>query len=218
MSIHILCQCHNCISSFRCCICLLQYDNHNTRLPVCLPQCGHSFCRSCLIKVQDDKGCQFPCPTCRMKHDGKSVMKIPVNYSLCNAIGKCNIEKKSVDIQQSIISSSEITTPKCYLPSAPEINQVDLITIPQADIISSSSLFSGYWESADFIVYYGEHVPEITRSNDCNQGEYVHTIQEPIEISHNISRNRHHEKMKRLQRKLGELLRNGIVRVYVLMS
>lgn len=55
--------------------------NRQDRQPVCLPGCGHSFCRSCLIKINNVHE-HIKCPTCRCLHRGLPPEELPVNWAL----------------------------------------------------------------------------------------------------------------------------------------
>ncbi|XP_042893012.1 uncharacterized protein LOC122267095 [Penaeus japonicus] len=50
------------------------------RDPVLLPNCGHTFCRPCLLSLEKN-GC-LECPFCRRLNDGVPVLQLPVVFAL----------------------------------------------------------------------------------------------------------------------------------------
>nr|XP_045598248.1 uncharacterized protein LOC123758107 [Procambarus clarkii] len=53
------------------------------REPVVLPQCGHTFCRPCLLSLQAMHP-SLRCPACRRRHKGASVAHLPTNFTVLN--------------------------------------------------------------------------------------------------------------------------------------
>lgn len=66
----------------KCKVCSDEYSPGNKE-PVSL-QCGHSFCRACLMKIRETAGA-LKCPTCRKIHDHPAVENLTVNYDLMTA-------------------------------------------------------------------------------------------------------------------------------------
>ncbi|KAK7068639.1 hypothetical protein SK128_020807 [Halocaridina rubra] len=50
--------------------------------PVTLPECGHTFCRQCLLNIE--KAGSLSCPYCRTKHHGSSVTQLSTVYAILN--------------------------------------------------------------------------------------------------------------------------------------
>lgn len=75
------------------------------REPVVLPFCGHAFCRSCLVKLEEDSGelgsC-LSCPTCRTPHKNVSVHALPPVFALLHLSE--NYRKCLVSIDDVIFS------------------------------------------------------------------------------------------------------------------
>lgn len=61
----------------RCTVCRRDY-NARRRLPLILPSCGHTFCRLCLLELEEEKG-RFRCPSCDKVHTRPSVRNLEVN-------------------------------------------------------------------------------------------------------------------------------------------
>lgn len=76
----------NTASSLYCAVCK-EKMNRQDKQPVCLPCCGHSFCRECLIGINDTIG-TINCPTCRIHHQGQPPQDLPVNWLLLDMLDK----------------------------------------------------------------------------------------------------------------------------------
>ncbi|XP_071539482.1 uncharacterized protein [Panulirus ornatus] len=74
-----------------CPVCSEEFEG-GMREPLVLPQCGHTFCRPCLLNLQDTDPA-FKCPTCRKPHSGPSVDKLPVVYVILNMLATYNYLK-----------------------------------------------------------------------------------------------------------------------------
>ncbi|KAG7166073.1 Tripartite motif-containing protein 72-like 2, partial [Homarus americanus] len=61
-----------------CSVCSEVFEG-GVREPVVLPQCGHTFCRACLINLQA-RDPAFSCPTCRSSYSGPPVADLPVAH------------------------------------------------------------------------------------------------------------------------------------------
>nr|XP_053647388.1 uncharacterized protein LOC128698955 [Cherax quadricarinatus] len=55
------------------------------RDPVVLPQCGHTFCRPCLLSLET-MHYSLKCPACRRRHKGASVTHLPTNFTVLNLV------------------------------------------------------------------------------------------------------------------------------------
>ncbi|CAL4085509.1 unnamed protein product, partial [Meganyctiphanes norvegica] len=73
-----------------CVICSEVYEE-TTHEPVLLPQCGHSFCRPCLLRLEVTNS-SFMCPTCRKPHHGPSIADLPPIYALLSVSRKATSE------------------------------------------------------------------------------------------------------------------------------
>ncbi|KAK8741358.1 hypothetical protein OTU49_002625 [Cherax quadricarinatus] len=67
-----------------CSVCSEVFDG-DVREPVMLPQCGHTFCRPCLLNLQDTEPA-FKCPTCRRRYSGPHVVDLPVVYMILDIV------------------------------------------------------------------------------------------------------------------------------------
>ncbi|XP_064078905.1 uncharacterized protein LOC135196208 isoform X4 [Macrobrachium nipponense] len=76
----------NTASSIYCAVCKEKMNRYEKE-PVCLPSCGHSFCRECLIGINDAVG-RITCPTCRICHQGQLPQDLPVNWLLLEMLDK----------------------------------------------------------------------------------------------------------------------------------
>ncbi|CAL4068507.1 unnamed protein product, partial [Meganyctiphanes norvegica] len=56
------------------------------RVPIMLPGCGHTFCRTCLRSIT--RRTKLECPTCRKLHNGIEVNELPINYALLSMTEK----------------------------------------------------------------------------------------------------------------------------------
>ena len=77
-------------------ICPICYEHfHNdSHIPLLLPSCGHTICKSCLTEIQE-KIDQLTCPICRSK--SKADLKgLPVNFALLDLAEKMISNKCSV--------------------------------------------------------------------------------------------------------------------------
>ncbi|KAL7638331.1 UNVERIFIED_CONTAM: hypothetical protein RMT77_010900 [Armadillidium vulgare] len=80
-----------------CEVCFVEFDETNC-IPLVL-NCGHSFCRQCIIKTLDNVG---SCPKCRRRINQR-ITELPINYSLIQLGNTCNSpreQKISSDIQR----------------------------------------------------------------------------------------------------------------------
>ncbi|XP_042873937.1 uncharacterized protein LOC122254345 isoform X2 [Penaeus japonicus] len=74
-----------------CSVCSEVYSEEDGREPVMLPECGHTFCRECLISLQCSS---VTCPSCRKHYTGLHVETLPVNFAqLGIASALANIQK-----------------------------------------------------------------------------------------------------------------------------
>ncbi|XP_047498598.1 uncharacterized protein LOC125045422 isoform X2 [Penaeus chinensis] len=74
-----------------CGVCSEVYSSESGREPVMLPECGHTFCRDCLLNLQSTS---LVCPNCRQNHYSVSVEDLPVNFAqLGIAVALSNIQK-----------------------------------------------------------------------------------------------------------------------------
>ncbi|MEW5300507.1 MAG: hypothetical protein WDW36_003436 [Sanguina aurantia] len=74
-------------SPFECPVCLDPFECEvPSRQPLALP-CGHTFCRSCLVKVHPQR-----CPTCRCEFSGDAP-HMAVNFALRDAMAMSAIVK-----------------------------------------------------------------------------------------------------------------------------
>ncbi|XP_064103882.1 uncharacterized protein LOC135213700 isoform X2 [Macrobrachium nipponense] len=77
------------VNSLLCCeICTQPYNNQERR-PTLLPDCGHTFCKECLIKSRRRN---HSCPTCR-KICYTDIERLPTNYSILDIMNE-ELEKK----------------------------------------------------------------------------------------------------------------------------
>ncbi|CAL4073477.1 unnamed protein product, partial [Meganyctiphanes norvegica] len=74
-----------------CSVCSEEYSSEG-REAVMLPVCGHTFCRPCLVSIENDY--DLTCPYCRAEHEGPPVEELPINYAV-NNVAMSN--KKSKD-------------------------------------------------------------------------------------------------------------------------
>ncbi|CAL4066663.1 unnamed protein product, partial [Meganyctiphanes norvegica] len=63
-----------------CAVCCELYEE-SVRDPVMLPNCGHTFCRSCLLSLEDTTQ-PFLCPSCRKPHIRPPVANLPITFAL----------------------------------------------------------------------------------------------------------------------------------------
>jgi len=56
-----------------------------TVVPVALPNCGHTFCRSCLVKLQESQD-DLSCPKCRSNHQTHDAKRLATNHSMLEVI------------------------------------------------------------------------------------------------------------------------------------
>ncbi|CAL4069919.1 unnamed protein product [Meganyctiphanes norvegica] len=89
-----------------CSVCMEVYGPAN--LPVCLPGCGHSYCRLCLVQLARHYANVFPCPSCRVVHRGGAVDKLTVNYALLNVAQQ--LGRRSEIMTQASSSSEQSDT------------------------------------------------------------------------------------------------------------
>ncbi|XP_064078898.1 uncharacterized protein LOC135196208 isoform X2 [Macrobrachium nipponense] len=82
----LLAMASNTASSIYCAVCKEKMNRYEKE-PVCLPSCGHSFCRECLIGINDAVG-RITCPTCRICHQGQLPQDLPVNWLLLEMLDK----------------------------------------------------------------------------------------------------------------------------------
>lgn len=75
-----------------CVICSDEY-NTSTVVPVVLPLCGHTFCRSCLESIASRPG-GLECPTCRKPHRDQRPALLPTNFALVNLFDTKNKNKQ----------------------------------------------------------------------------------------------------------------------------
>ncbi|CAL4093270.1 unnamed protein product, partial [Meganyctiphanes norvegica] len=74
-----------------CGVCCEDYEEGGARDPVMLYRCGHTFCRPCLLSLEENKRVEttfFRCPTCRKPHYNPRVADLPVNYALLSVSRK----------------------------------------------------------------------------------------------------------------------------------
>lgn len=72
------------VSSTLCEVCGETMNRHN-RQPVCLPSCGHSFCKACLIRINNEYQA-LKCPTCRCLHQGLPPEELSINWALMSLL------------------------------------------------------------------------------------------------------------------------------------
>ncbi|ROT66819.1 kelch motif family protein [Penaeus vannamei] len=74
-----------------CGVCSEVYSPVAGREPVMLPECGHTFCRECLLNLQTTA---VVCPNCRQRHYSPAVEDLAVNFAqLGIAVALSNIQK-----------------------------------------------------------------------------------------------------------------------------
>lgn len=78
-----------------CSVCSEVYSEEDGREPVMLPECGHTFCRECLISLQCTS---VTCPSCRKHYTGLHVETLPVNFA------QLGIASALANIQVNIIT------------------------------------------------------------------------------------------------------------------
>ncbi|XP_047471627.1 cilia- and flagella-associated protein 251-like [Penaeus chinensis] len=70
-----------------CCdVCGLQY-NKDERKPIILPDCGHTFCRRCVITASRNRNLR--CPTCRREYRVPAE-SLPPNYTVLSLVAEVN--------------------------------------------------------------------------------------------------------------------------------
>lgn len=73
-----------------CGVCSEVYSPVAGREPVMLPECGHTFCRECLLNLQTTA---VVCPNCRQRHYSPAVEDLAVNFAqLGIAVALSNIQ------------------------------------------------------------------------------------------------------------------------------
>ncbi|CAL4062073.1 unnamed protein product [Meganyctiphanes norvegica] len=83
----------------RCLVCQEDYDEASHD-PVQLPECGHTFCRACLILItnhdptSNNSKAELTCPTCRKIHIGNHPCELPTNYAAAH-LAKALLRKQA---------------------------------------------------------------------------------------------------------------------------
>lgn len=83
----------------RCLVCQEDYDE-SSHDPVQLPECGHTFCRACLILItnhdptSNNSKAELTCPTCRKIHIGNHPRELPPNYTAAH-LAKALLRKQA---------------------------------------------------------------------------------------------------------------------------
>ncbi|XP_047471124.1 E3 ubiquitin-protein ligase KEG-like [Penaeus chinensis] len=62
----------------RCKLCKKGYDSRR-HVPLILPSCGHTFCRMCLLELEEEET-HFDCPRCDKLHKRPSVQNLQINW------------------------------------------------------------------------------------------------------------------------------------------
>lgn len=90
------------VESMSCVVCEEPFDPE-VHQPVALPTCGHTFCRMCLVNLQE-RNPTLVCPTCRQPHAGEDASCLPTNFLVLNLLP--DISERDDAILQSKLPDS----------------------------------------------------------------------------------------------------------------
>ncbi|KAL4491453.1 hypothetical protein ABPG72_008109 [Tetrahymena utriculariae] len=103
-----------------CSSCQNMFDENN-HLPRMLPECGHTFCNQCLVRILE-KNDFIECPEDNIVSSRKEVVSFPKNYSLINIIRK----KKKLSEYSSSLQTFEQETQSSEKGSSSRKNSMQL--------------------------------------------------------------------------------------------
>ena len=87
--------------------------------PIVLPSCGHTFCKSCIIKWKDtceDNGDDKTCPVCRVSFENENIELISTSIILSNMVDDI-LEQTTDDVTQESLELRCFKAAHCNEPN-----------------------------------------------------------------------------------------------------
>ncbi|CAL4118892.1 unnamed protein product, partial [Meganyctiphanes norvegica] len=160
------------MDNYSCMICSYRYKAE-TVVPVALPLCGHTFCRSCLVTLQSGSK-HLLCPTCRTDHHVYEVNRLPTNFSMLTVAEEKNKEQEIYYNQSGLC--------KCPLPSLGKLDGIHYQAARQGDLGKIKSYLANGGDINASTNITGSDTGYFMLSGACYEGR-INVIQELLKSS-----------------------------------